>query len=722
MGDWELDTEKQTARASDLHFQIFGYQPPYPPWSLDRFLSHVVESDRERVRELIQTGLTRGTDWAFECRILSADGQEKWLWVSARFSQTGKRDRVIGVCQDITFRKAEEARQARMLQGMSEACFALDRQWRFTFVNDRCQTLLRHSRELMLGNSIWEVFRALVGTPMEGFYRQAMAERRAISFETFSPIAERWLDIRLYPSPEGLAAFLLDIHERKLGQSKLRKSEEQWAAVLENLHEGLVLSDLQGNLLHWNRAGLNLCGFSDIEEALVPRPEHAQTLELSDATGRVLALEEWPLSRVLRGERVKDLELNLERKDLGLERTLSYSGAIVKDASDRPLAFLSMRDVTARRQAERELLESEKRFRGTLDSMMEGCQILGRDWRYLYLNEVAARHGKRQISELLGQSMLECYPGIEQTPVFASMQRAMEGGPPEQVENTFTYPDGTQAVFQLHIQAVKEGVFVLSLDVTERKAAEDQLHSMNLQLEHRVSERTAQLEAANKELEAFSYSVSHDLRTPLRAIDGFSSMLASKYAEQLPPEARRFLENIRRGTRRMGRLIDDLLQFSHVSRHTLRRKKLDTRVLVKGVVEELLQASEPPTAQVEIGELPPSWGDRGLLRLVWMNLIANAVKYSRKRETPKICIGARANATFFISDNGTGFDMRYADKLFGVFQRLHRAEEFEGTGVGLAIVERIIHRHGGTIWADARLDEGATFYFQLPPESREASN
>ena len=229
-------------------------------------------------------------------------------------------------------------------------------------------------------------------------------------------------------------------------------------------------------------------------------------------------------------------------------------------------------------------------------------------------------------------------------------------------------------------------------------------------------QRTAELEAANRELEAFSYSVSHDLRAPLRAVDGFSQAVLEDFGPQLPGEGLRQLQTIRESAQRMGDLIDDLLAFARLSRQPLSKQTVLTGTLVRTTLADLNARQEERPAKIDIGELPSCDGDPALLKQVWVNLLSNALKYTRKREHAVVEIGCAEQAganVFFVRDNGTGFDMQYADKLFGVFQRLHRAEDYEGTGVGLAIVQRIVHRHGGRVWAEAALDRGATFYFTL---------
>lgn len=227
----------------------------------------------------------------------------------------------------------------------------------------------------------------------------------------------------------------------------------------------------------------------------------------------------------------------------------------------------------------------------------------------------------------------------------------------------------------------------------------------------------SRLEAANKELEAFSYSVSHDLRAPLRAVDGFSKLLLQKFESALPAEGQKFLNLVCNSAQRMGQLIDDLLRFSRLGRQQLSMQRVSVQGLVNDVLKDLQEEREGRQVEIQIGELPDCFGDPPLLRQVFFNLLANALKFTRRKENALIEIGCEEHGgehVYFVKDNGAGFDMEYADKLFGVFQRLHSTSEFEGTGIGLSIVQRIIHRHGGHIRAEAEVDQGAKFYFTLP--------
>jgi signal transduction histidine kinase len=255
-------------------------------------------------------------------------------------------------------------------------------------------------------------------------------------------------------------------------------------------------------------------------------------------------------------------------------------------------------------------------------------------------------------------------------------------------------------------------LLLLTRQIRERRAAEARVLSLN----ETLAQRAAQLELANRELEGFSYSISHDLRSPLRAIDGFAQMLERKYQAVLDAEGLRLLGVVRDNSKRMGALIEDLLAFARLGTKPVVGVATDMQALVRECAAEALLGASP-VPELTVGSLPPCWGDRALLKQVWLNLIGNAVKYSSHGPRPRIEISADRDGgycVYSVRDNGVGFDMQYYDKLFGVFQRLHRMDEFSGTGVGLAIVMRIVTRHGGRIWAEAAVDQGATFYFTIP--------
>ena len=291
-------------------------------------------------------------------------------------------------------------------------------------------------------------------------------------------------------------------------------------------------------------------------------------------------------------------------------------------------------------------------------------------------------------------------------------------------ELVHTKRDGTQVVVasRWSVEHDEQGRPLATLetnnDISERKRGEQEILKLNAELEQRVIERTDELKATNKELEAFAYSISHDLRAPLRHMAGYAELLQKNAASIMDAKSQRYMTMILESAKRMGELIDDLLAFSRIGRAETQKTMVSLEQLVKEALDEVRQETEGRNMDWTIGALPNLYGDRSMLRLALVNLVANAVKFTRKRPQPEIeigCLDGKENEiVVFIRDNGVGFDMKYVNKLFGVFQRLHRAEEFEGTGIGLATVQRIIHRHGGRVWAEGLVDRGATFYFSVP--------
>ena len=417
-------------------------------------------------------------------------------------------------------------------------------------------------------------------------------------------------------------------------------------------------------------------------------------------------------------------EMNLQMQDGRM--VLFDSSSRMITYNDESCILSVMRDITEERRTKLALGASELRYRRLFESAQDGILILdavtgmvmdvnpfmlnllafskeeflGKAvWELGFFKDVAANEAK--FAELRAKE----YVRYEHLPLETKEGRKIGA---EFVSNVYLV-DG-EKVIQCNIR-----------DVTARRRAEEAVRQLNAELEERVSQRTEELEAANKELEAFSYSVSHDLRAPLRAVDGFSQAVLEDYGAQLPDEGRRCLQTIRAGAQQMGALIDDLLTFSRMSREPVNRQSVNTRNLVQSALETLGNPGQESRVSLQTGDLPPCNGDPVLLKQVWINLLSNALKYTRKRDRAIIEIGTVPQddqTVYFVRDNGTGFDMRYAGKLFGVFQRLHRAEEYEGTGVGLALVQRIIQRHGGRIWAEAAVDQGATFYFTVETKAK----
>ena len=380
------------------------------------------------------------------------------------------------------------------------------------------------------------------------------------------------------------------------------------------------------------------------------------------------------------------------------------------------------------RRAEQALREREEREAAILETALDCIVIADEHGRILEFNPAAEKTFGYRRAEAVGKELTETIipPALrEQHRRGLAHYLATGEGPVlgKRVELPAMRADGSEFPVELAITVTHEQgrpAFTAYLrDISERKRAEKALRRAHDELELRVQERTRELEVANHELESFSYSVSHDLRAPLRAMSGYAQELLEEHAESLNEEGRHFLRRIHDNANQMGRLIDDLLAFSRLGRQELKRAGIEMTALARTVLEELKAAHPGREIRENIDPLPRARGDASMVRQVWFNLLSNAVKFTGPRKVARIEIGAVEGAgehTFRVKDNGVGFDMEYADKLFGVFQRLHGPEEFEGSGVGLALVSRIVERHGGRVWAEGRAGEGATVYFTLPAD------
>jgi PAS domain S-box-containing protein len=377
-------------------------------------------------------------------------------------------------------------------------------------------------------------------------------------------------------------------------------------------------------------------------------------------------------------------------------------------------------------QQNQELNESSARVRAVLNSAMSAVIVMDAKGIIIDWNMRAEKIFGLTRYEVLGKELAEVIiPPEYRERHRQGLQRFLATGEgpliDQLTEISAIRKDGSEFPAELSVSVLKTGNTIsfcgFITDITERRQAEEEIQSFNQSLEQKVADRTEELQIANKELEAFSYSVSHDLRAPLRSIHGYMNIFSEDYYSKLDDEGKRLIDIILRNSKTMGRLIDDLLAFSQLGRRELMKGPVSMKEIAAGVWEDQKRMEGNREVTFNLKALPDAYADSGTIKQVWANLISNALKYSSNKEKTIIEIGGEAKkdeSLYFIRDNGAGFDMKYYNKLFGVFQRLHSAGEFEGTGVGLAIVQRIISKHGGKVWAEAKPDEGATFYFTLP--------
>ena len=612
---------------------------------------------------------------------------------------------------------------SRLLDGMLEGCMLIGFDWTYLYVNESAARHGHQKRELLIGRTILEMYPGVETSAVFAAYRRCMEDRRLERFEspfTFADGATNWYQFSVEPVPEGIFVLSQDITERRRAQDELSESERRYHTLFSAIDEGFciieVIFDEKEKPIDYRFLEIN--------------PSFEKQTGLIDAQGkrmRELAPkheEHW--FEIYGKVAVTGQPVRFENRAEQLHRWFNVYAFRVGQPENRQVALL-FNDVTERKQAEQELREASLYARSLIEASLDPLVTISPAGTITDVNRATEEATGRSRQALVGSDFADYV--TEPDSARAGYQQVLAQGTVRDFPLTLRHTSGRtidvlyNATVYHNEAGELQGVFAAARDVTERKRAEQALARLNDELEARVEARTAELQAANTELEAFSYSVSHDLRAPLRALQGFSRILIDEHLPQLPDEAAHYIGLIRDNAGQMGKLIDDLLTFSRLSRQPVQAETVDVGVLVQQALDQLAPEREHRQVDVRVADLPPCQGDPSLLRQVVINLLSNALKFTRRRAQATIEIGSAPNLAepgeyvYFVRDNGVGFDMQYAGKLFGIFQRLHSASDYEGTGVGLAIVQRIVRRHGGRVWAEATVDRGATFYVALPKDA-----
>jgi PAS domain S-box-containing protein len=676
--------------------------------------------------------IANGEVWHGEICNRAKDG---WIyWVDTTIvpfaGEDGKPRQYVAIRADITERKrAEEALRDSLgtskiaLKDLADQKFALDQhaivattdvQGTITYVNDKFCAISKYSRQELVGqnhrilNSSYhpkEFFQQMYHTIANGQVWREEICNRAKDGSIY------WVDTTVVPfldaygKPRQYMAIRADITERKQAEEALHEQ----ARILDLAQ--VMVRDTKGHIVLWNLGAEKLYGYSR-EEAL-GRVSH-ELLQTQFPEPLEQIEEEFNRKGTWEGELV-------HRKRDGSQVIVACVWVLHRDAEGRPVRILvSSTDITERRRAEEALREQAQ--------ILDSAQVFVRDIesRVVFWPRGAEKLYGFTSQEALGILSHDLFHTKFPEPLEVIEKKLFETGIWEG-ELAHRKRDGSTIVVSsawvLHRDSQGQPIRILetNIDITARKQAEEEVQKLNEELEERVIQRTAQLEAANHELEAFTYSVSHDLRAPLRHIGGFSKILLEDFGPAMVPEARAHLERIQDGTRRMGLLVDELLNLARVGRHALNLQPTNLNLVIEEVVSLLQPEAEGRVVDWKIAKLPAAECDPILIKQVFQNLLANALKFTRRRERAVIEINQgqeNGPTVIVVRDNGVGFNMKYSDKLFGVFQRLHRTEDFEGTGIGLATVKRIIYKHGGRVWAEGELDKGAIFYFTLAEEAK----
>jgi PAS domain S-box-containing protein len=672
----------------------------------------------------------------FETSHCRKDGTIFPVEVNSQGATIGGVRTLISVVRDITERKqAEEQLEIsnqklnEILLSIQDDFYVLDRDWNFVYASRLFTAKVGKEPEDFVGNNIWKMFPKHVGTLLEENFRAAMEKRETRRFEIDGKYTSAQYRMTVFPSPEGITVLGTDITERKKAEEELQLKDELLRLTSEIAKVGGWEFDPATGKGTWTD---EVARIHDLD----PAQETNVEIGLSFYVGPSREKVEKAVQEVIELGKPYDLELEMRTAKGNQKWVRTMALPILSEGKVVKVQGI-FQDITERKQVEDALqkahneleLKVEERtaalsqanalLQALMDTMPD--QIYFKDIQCRFIRNSrsqASLLGLNDPAQAIGKTDFDFFPHAAKA--YAEEQEVMRSGKPLiDFEEWVVWPDGreswvstTKVPFR-NSDGKTIGILGISRDITERKRAEQSIQQLNSDLE----KQTAQLQASNKELEAFSYSVSHDLRAPLRAIDGYTRILVEDYEANLDAEGKRVCGVISAEARRMGQLIDDLLAFSRLGRKEMYSSNIDMKAMVVSILNELLKDEDRARIDFHIARLPSTSADSSLMRQVWVNLLSNAIKFTSKKERASIEVGSKSSReeiVYYVRDTGAGFDMEYANKLFGVFQRLHGESEFEGTGVGLAIVQRIIRRHDGRVWAEGEVDKGATFYFTLP--------
>lgn len=718
---------------SDACHKVYGYSSE--EFIKDRFLWYevILPEDKHIIDELNDM-LETGRVSTVQYRIRHRDGRIRWIEASVTptLNERGEIIRVDGVNRDVTDKKHAEQilqdseRKFRALIEKSKDGVALsDSDGIIRYVSPAIYFILGYDPSEIVGHT--PDLLMYPGEPDEVNVEKKMLPPGAALFRTVKARHKdgslRWMEITATnqldnPAVNAMVTNFRDVTEQKVAQELVQNSERRFRALIENNKEGIALSDRERRFIYLSPSVREILGYTAEEMT------GATALELYHPDDR---------------ERIRDLvraisdgsqlfgstQIRIRHKN-GNYRWIEV---VLSNQFDDPAVqamVTNFRDITAQKEAAEALVNSEQRFKHLIEKNQDVIALSSGEGAITYISPAVTEVLGHLPEELIGTSAMELMHPDELSANIGHLTWCNENpGKSMFMILRLRHKDGSwrwmEASSISHLDSPAVNAIVSNLrDVTERKKIQDELFELNRSLEEKVKERTEQLEESNRALESFSSLAAHDLQSPLRVLSGYVGLLKREYEDILPVDARTLMDVIVKQANRMKDLITDLLAFSRASHAIVQRQEVDmTHLVQEKVDEQILARSGQSAPEIVIHDLGSAHCDESLTREVWANLISNAIKYSTKSEQPRVEIGIRQQdgTVYYISDNGVGFDPRVADKMFQLFQRLHSSSDFEGTGLGLALVKSIITKHGGRIWAESTPGQGATFYFTLQEAS-----
>lgn len=714
-----LSPDSQITYISPQSKRILGYRPEELVGKAA--MSFIHEDDLPRMQQALRRvveGATLGIPTEF--RFHHARGH--WVYLEALGTNLLKHPGIHGLLvtiRDVTERNLTQEALRQKTEELDQfftvaldlLCIA-DLDGRFRRLNPQWEQVLGYPLSELEGGRFLDLVHPDDQASTQAVVGELASRKAVVNFVNRYRCRDgsyRWIEWRSTPAGDRIYAAARDITDRKRVEEALRESMGRLQTVVTGAP--IVLYSFDRNGVFTLSEGKGLSGLGLRPGQIVGQ----SVFEVYGDQPKAIAA----LRRALAGETFTE-ELSFTAGG-----TFEASHIALHDEAGAYAGTIGVLvDITERKRTEEAAARERALLRAVIDLLPDGVYLKDTDSRFLLVNQALARRlGKESTAAILGLRDADLFPPEAAAAYRADEEAVLAGAEVREKEETVVFPNGETLTILTTKVPFRDGsgkiigVLGTGHNITVRKQAEQQIQKLNTELERRVEERTAQLAAANRDLEAFAYSVSHDLRAPLRSIDGFTRILAEDYAGALDAEGHRLCGVIRNNTQRMGQLIDDLLTFSRFGRTEMQWRSVDMESLARAAFHELKTLAERGPLDFREGPMPGAVGDPNLLRQVWVNLLSNAVKFTSKQEHRLIEVGGELRgeeSVYWVRDNGVGFDMQHAGKLFGVFERLHSQQEFEGTGVGLAIVQRVIHRHGGRVWAEAAVGQGATFSFSLP--------